>query len=62
MKMVKKWTKGSSIYFFEKASQDLGEKHGYKEVEHNDYMKDENGLKNGFLKVEKKMMRMLIKP
>jgi hypothetical protein len=32
------------------------------EVEHNNYMKEENGLKNGFLKVEKKMMRMLIKP
>jgi hypothetical protein len=31
------------------------------EVEHNNYMKDENGLKNGFFKVEKKMMGMLIK-
>jgi hypothetical protein len=38
------------------------ENHGYKEVEHNAYMKNENGLKNGFLKVEKKIMRMLIKP
>ncbi len=62
MKMVNKWTKGSWIYFFEKVSQDLVENHGYKEVEHNNYMKDENGLENGFLKVEKKMMRMLIKP
>jgi hypothetical protein len=43
-------------------SQDLGENHQYKEVEHNDYMKNENGLRNGFSKVEKKMMRMLIKP
>jgi hypothetical protein len=50
------------FFFFEKVGQDLGENHGYKEVEHNDYMKDENGLKNGFLKVEKKMMKMLIKP